>query len=85
MKKYGSAAGTRRRKSCWKREARPMRKRSTRSLSVETRPWVVFTTSGKKLMRKVMMMTLLSPGPTQSMRMGAKMMMGVSWRAMSHG
>lgn len=55
-----------------------MRKRSTRLRSVETSPWVVFTTSGKKQMRNVMMTTLFSPGPTHRMRMGASTMMGVS-------
>jgi hypothetical protein len=35
------------------------------------RPWVVLTTIGKKQIRKVMIVTLFRPGPTQRMRIGA--------------
>ena len=47
---------------------------------MEIRPCVVLTTMGKKQIRNVMMVTLLSPGPTQRMRMGAITMIGVICR-----
>ena len=48
-------------------------------------PCVVFTTIGKKQIRKVMMMTLRIPGPTQRIRIGAITMIGVIWRIIRYG
>ena len=56
---------------------RHMAKSSTRLRSVEMRPCVVFTTSGKKQMRNVMIVTLLRPAPTQMTSIGANTITGV--------
>src|ERR1700690_3286150 len=62
-KKEGSAGGTRSRKISWAFDALHMRKKSTRFRSVDMRPWVVLTTIGKKQIRNVITVRLLSPGP----------------------